>query len=184
MTFQGLRAMILKQATDKRWTQELDPRHLYITYAHRVFFPTFFWNICRLQIKILHPDIICPNDQMTKISGCLTCYPRTPWLAAERCQHPGLRCWHFPHLRFLSPEPRCRPSASHSLLCEAGSFRGKVWEALKKKKSVPMCNAWMIACACTWQQRLCWDRPWHCWASPAGLSGCRSPPHTAKARRR
>lgn len=65
-----------------------------------------------------------------KMAGCLTCCPGTPWWAAGHCQHPGLRCWHFPHLRFPSPEPRCLPSVSHSPLCEAGNYREEAEEEL------------------------------------------------------
>lgn len=62
------------------------------------------------------------------MAGCLTCCPGTPWWAAGHCQHPGLRCWHFPHLRFPSPEPRCLPSVSRSPLCEAGNYREEAEE--------------------------------------------------------
>lgn len=51
----------------------------------------------------------------------LTCCLGTPWWAAGRCQHPGPHCWHCPHLKFLSPETRCLPSASHFPQYEAGN---------------------------------------------------------------
>lgn len=67
-----------------------------------------------------------------KMAFSLTCCPGTPWWAAGHCQRPGLRCLHFPHLRFPSPEPRCLPSAWHSLLCEAGSYRREEKEAFNR----------------------------------------------------
>lgn len=65
-----------------------------------------------------------------KMPNCLTCCPETPWLAARRCRRPGPHCWRSLHSTSLSPEPRCRPSASHFLQCEAGNYGAKKNAAL------------------------------------------------------
>lgn len=118
-----------------------------------------------------------------KMPNCLTCCPETPWLAARRCRRPGPHCWRSLHSTSLSPEPRCRPSASHFLQCEAGNYGAKkkcsfMWDM---SGSNLCCGSSECGWISTWRQRLCSDHPWHCWASLADLSGYHWPPHTAKS---
>ena len=91
------------------------------------------------------------------MADCLTCCPGTPWWAVGRCPHPEPRCWHFLHLRSPLPEPRCLPSASHSPLCEAGNYIGKVEGRLFKQSlvclnihhiNVRLMYDWLCVCVC------------------------------------